>query len=125
MAVYKEIRSKNSFGYSEIESEFFMKCEVKGKIYLNLLKRDLDDGESEAILLAKEMSADALLIDERIGLQIAKNEGLDCIGTLTILRLAKEMKLISEVKPLLIELKEKGRWYSSYLIQEYLKSINE
>ena len=50
MAVYTEIRSKKSFGYSEIESEFFTKCEVKGKIYLNLLKRDLDDGESEAIL---------------------------------------------------------------------------
>lgn len=45
----------------------------------------LDPGESAAICLALACHADAVLIDERLGRQIATNSGLDVTGTLGIL----------------------------------------
>jgi uncharacterized protein len=124
-AVYNEIKKKRLYGYNEVDEPFFIKKDITMKQFLNLLTRDLDQGESEAILLAKELNADILLIDERLGLQIAKNEKIDCIGTLTVLRLAKEKNIIQEGKPLLLDLKKKGRWYSDQLMEHFLKSIGE
>lgn len=125
LAVYQEIRKKKLYGYDEIEESFFIKQDIQSKQFLGFLRKDLDEGESEAILLAKEINADLLIIDERIGLRIAKNEGIDCLGTLSILRIAKEENIIQEVKPLLYELKNKGRWYSKKLIEEFLIAIKE
>lgn len=45
----------------------------------------LDAGEAEAISLARELGADALLIDDRKGMQAAARLGFVTIGTLAIL----------------------------------------
>jgi predicted nucleic acid-binding protein len=45
----------------------------------------LDLGESQAIALATEMKADALLIDEQAGRQEATRRGLKVAGTLSVL----------------------------------------
>jgi predicted nucleic acid-binding protein len=45
----------------------------------------LDPGEQAAITLAQILLADLLLIDERLGRQIASDRGLPIIGTLGIL----------------------------------------
>src|SRR5262245_2485000 len=45
----------------------------------------LDVGEREAILLATELEADALIIDEPAGREAAKRQGLRVIGTLRVL----------------------------------------
>ena len=72
-AVYEEIKAKDAFGYQEINSDDFQVMEITGQIYLNFLLDDLDLGEAEAILLAAEINADVLLIDERLGYQMAKS----------------------------------------------------
>jgi predicted nucleic acid-binding protein len=82
-AVYTEIKAKRAFGHDEIEADWIQVKPVQGENYLGLLLNDLDRGEAEAILLAKEMRADALVIDERMGYQIARSQGLMVIGTLT------------------------------------------
>mgnify|MGYP001767929126 CR=1 FL=1 len=46
---------------------------------------DLDGGESEAIALAIELSADLILIDERKGTEAARRLGLTTIGVLGVL----------------------------------------
>jgi predicted nucleic acid-binding protein len=48
----------------------------------------LDLGEAHAISLAREVSADALLIDDRKGLLAARRLGLVTVGTLAILERA-------------------------------------
>lgn len=55
----------------------------------------LDPGEAEAISLACELRADALLIDERRGTAIARRKGLFVTGTLGVLEIAAERKLLS------------------------------
>lgn len=55
---------------------------------------NLGRGEAEAISLASEMRADAVLIDERKGAQAAANLGLFVTGTLGVLQLADERGLL-------------------------------
>jgi uncharacterized protein len=44
------------------------------------LEIKLDKGEAQAIALALEINCDLLLMDERIGTNIAREEGLQTIG---------------------------------------------
>src|SRR5437870_13309709 len=53
----------------------------------------LDVGEREAIHLAKELAADALIIDEPEGREAAKRQELRVIGTLRVLYDAAEARL--------------------------------
>jgi predicted nucleic acid-binding protein len=63
------------------------------------LLEKLDKGESEAITLYKESSADILLIDERRGRKLAKEMNVNIIGSLGILLKAKVEGLIDRIKP--------------------------
>lgn len=55
----------------------------------------LDSGEAEAIALALEIEAAAVLIDEKKGRAIANARGLATIGTITVLELAAERRLLN------------------------------
>ncbi|MCC5897059.1 MAG: DUF3368 domain-containing protein [Phormidium sp. BM_Day4_Bin.17] len=52
---------------------------------LDTTLNSLDPGEQAAITLAQTLPADLLIIDERLGRQIAKERGIAIIGTLGIL----------------------------------------
>jgi predicted nucleic acid-binding protein len=54
----------------------------------------LDPGEAQAIALANELGADLILIDERKGRRVAKELGLKTVGTLTVLEMAAELRLL-------------------------------
>jgi predicted nucleic acid-binding protein len=54
----------------------------------------LDPGEAEAIALAIELGAGAILIDEKKGRLAAKASGLATLGTITVLELAAEHELL-------------------------------
>ncbi len=45
----------------------------------------LDPGEREAILLAEDIGVHIVLLDEKMARDIAKQRGLQCVGTLRIL----------------------------------------
>ncbi|GAB3642306.1 DUF3368 domain-containing protein [Spirosoma arcticum] len=94
--------------------------------YPLLLRQQLDIGEAEAIALAVEMNAGLLIVDELKGRAVAKSLGLVVIGTLGILVTAKREGLISQVGPVLNQLRSNaGFWVSDSLQRQVLESVNE
>lgn len=90
------------------EADWIEIVEVSDKSAVEELKGELDKGESEAIVLAKELGAEWLLLDERLARQKAQALGFKVIGTLGILLRAKEMGLIENVKPEMDQLRAQG-----------------
>jgi predicted nucleic acid-binding protein len=63
----------------------------------------LDEGEADALSLAKELRIDDVLIDERRGSNIARREGLVPLPTLAVLERAAKENLL-ELRPALDKL---------------------
>lgn len=90
------------------------------------LNERLHQGEREALSLAAELGADAVLMDERAGRAAARSLGLSSIGVLGILVQAKTLGLLPVIKPLLDRLHHQLRfWISLALIQQVLESVGE
>lgn len=60
----------------------------------------IDPGESQAIALAKQLQATALLIDDKKGRRVARQEGLNAVGTITVIELAALKNLLELEKTL-------------------------
>jgi len=86
---------------------------------------DLDSGEAEVLILAKEQNADLVIMDEIMGRRFAKQLEFNLTGTIGILLKAKEKGLINSVSELLTELTEKGTWLNPKLISSIRKLSKE
>lgn len=85
----------------------------------------LGPGEAEAIILAKEIKANLLLIDERKGRAFASREGLPIIGVLGVLAAAKQKGLIPSLASVLDELIGTGFFVSPDLRRSILNRVGE
>lgn len=86
---------------------------------------DLDKGEAEVIVLAREIGADLLIIDEALGRQYAHHFDLTLTGTLGVLLRAKKEGHILQIKPLLEMLRIHGVWLSNRVVQDVLLLAGE
>ncbi|MEA5567261.1 DUF3368 domain-containing protein [Anabaena sp. UHCC 0399] len=87
---------------------------------------ELDDGEREAISLALETGEGKILLDEREARQVAQYLGLQVIGTLGILLLAKNREIITQVKPVLDAMINHAQyWVSRPLYEQILRQARE
>lgn len=84
---------------------------------------EIDPGEREAILLAEELVADGLLIDDLAGREVAIHRGLNVIGTLGFLRMAADTGRIDFLKAL-EQLKNSGFYISSTLEKQLIHAYN-
>lgn len=98
---------------------------VSDRIAVALLRERLDVGESETIVLALQLDADVLLMDEARGRRVAAARGIAVTGTLGTLVLAKEKGLIQRVAPQLARLQDKGFYMSETLYEEVLRQAGE
>jgi uncharacterized protein len=103
-------------GAVEVDSaEWIEAVDVHNQTAVNLLREQLDAGESQAIVLAIELHATLLLIDEARGRRIAQAQGLNVTGTVGTLVAAKRRGLIEAVTPLLDKLVAAGFYMSGEL----------
>ena len=128
-AVFDEIviKGEGQIGAEDIKnSEWIKVLPVQNRLLVKSLFLQLDIGESEAIVLAIEHSANLVLLDEKRGRNIASEFNLRPFGLLGVLVQAKKLGLILEIKPLIDKLRYvAGFWRDNKLYQAVLNSVNE
>ncbi|MEX2427157.1 MAG: DUF3368 domain-containing protein [Bacteroidales bacterium] len=125
-AVYQEIEAGRSKSYyQDLKKIDWIKIvDIQDKNSLKYFL-DLDAGEAEAIVLATELGAGLIIIDEKLGRFHAKHAGLKVTGTIGLLIKSKNQGIIKSLKPLLLELTDKEVWIGEKLLEEILKQVNE
>ena len=96
-AVSAELHANGIF----LTADWVEVIEPRNRAAVDGLRAELDAGESEAIVLAQQLKASLLLMDERLGRRAAIQLGLDVTGLLGILAEGKKRGLISSCAPLL------------------------
>jgi predicted nucleic acid-binding protein len=84
------------------------------------LRDDLDAGEAEALVLADELNADWILLDETKARLAAEFLGLHFIGTVGVLLLAKRMGKLNAIRPLLEQLRAEKFHISEKMVRAVL-----
>ena len=106
--------------------DFLRVREVMDRNAVRQLAAKLDPGEAEAIVLAEELAADFLLIDETDGREIATQRGLAIIGLVGVLLRAKREGIIPKIAPILEALVTVGEfWVSAQIRNRALADAGE
>ena len=120
-AVWIEVveKGRGKPGFDEVRNADWIRVvDVRDHLGVEILEREIERGEAEAIVLAKELGASLLLLDEKIPRIIAKSLGLKVAGSLAVLFIAKKKGLIDEdLDSLLKELRRKGVYFSDKVVE--------
>ena len=87
-SVYQEVVSegKGLPGSQEVEAaKWIVVKQVKEKPIIELLLLGIDRAELDVILLAREIGAEWVIMDEKLGRRVAKQQGLKIKGTIGVL----------------------------------------
>jgi predicted nucleic acid-binding protein len=106
-------------------ADWIQTVQVKNRLAVNVLLDELDLGEAETIVLAGELHADWVLMDEKKGRMKLNQLGLKKIGTLGLLLKAKQVGLLHAVRPEIQSLCKNGFSLSQRVIDEVLQQANE
>ena len=97
-------------------AEWIRRQDVADQSAVEHLRRDLGAGEAEAIVLARELQADLLIMDEALGRDIARSSGLPTVGLVGVLIEARKRSLLPEAGSIAEALHRKaGFWLSADL----------
>ncbi len=97
------------------EADWIRVVSVANRSLVQSLRKDLDAGEAEAIALALEIEADLLLMDERLGREIAQFLGLRYTGLIGSLVEAKHRGIITTIKTYLDQLRSEAGFCDIWL----------
>jgi len=123
-AVWIEISKDESKPFHKRICTYFHDKVVNIKGF-NELTFIMDYGESESVILYKELHAHFLLIDDKKARSIAENFGIICVGTLGLLSIAKDKGFIDNLKPLFELFLQNKRFYSLDLLNAILIQKDE
>ncbi len=127
-AVYRELsKKKQSICKRQVDLslEWIHVKDIENQMAKSMFKTQLHDGEVEVMILAKERSADIVIIDDANAKKYAKYLKLSVTGTLGVLIKAKREGYISELKPIIQEMIEKNIYISEKLMKFCLEQVNE
>lgn len=98
---------------------------VKDRMAVRLLLDEIDQGEAETIVLALELGADWVVMDERKGRRKLQQLGLTKVGTLGILLKAYQTGLIPALHPEITRLREVGFSISDSVVRAVLDAAKQ
>jgi predicted nucleic acid-binding protein len=130
-AVFDEICSAGQGLIGERELQEAVKTnlievrEVKNRLLVNAILDPLAMGEAETIALASEEKPDYIVLDDKTARRRAKTMKLNVVGTLRILRLMYDAKLIgkSEIIKAIAKLRETGFRISDDVVNKVAKEL--
>ena len=75
-------KEKDNLAFEIAQADWIQTVKVKDRLAVDVLLDELDLGEAETIVLAKEINADWILMDEKKGRRKLTQLGLAKIGTI-------------------------------------------
>ncbi len=125
-AVYKEVSIKDKSQADPLTEYLRTRTKsVRANKTQVINAANLGRGEQEAIALYIELSADLLIIDDARAKKTAYANGLEVIGSVGILLLAKQRGLIDKISPMLNLLAVSDIHLGSNIIEKALELAGE
>jgi uncharacterized protein len=98
---------------------------VRDQLAVDVLLDELDRGEAETIVLARELNATWVLMDEKKGRRKLDEMGLTKVGTVGLLLKAKQIGYLDQLQPYLEQLRREGFSISQTVINNVLRQAGE
>ncbi len=99
--------------------------EVDETPYFKVLEKDIDKGEASALILCLNNKNSLLILDDLKARKLAELLHLDFTGTLGLILKAKQIGLISAIKPIIEKIRSTNFRLSDDLLNNLLKETNE
>ncbi|WP_339813445.1 DUF3368 domain-containing protein [uncultured Imperialibacter sp.] len=112
----------SEFGYAVPE---WIKVKSAPPPFSHSILETLDLGEASSISLALKTPGSILILDERKGRKVATDLGLEIIGSIRVLLLAKDKKIIPSVREMVDQLSEHKFRFSTHVVRQLLIEAGE
>ena len=128
-AVWREVvvTGEGEPGAKEVNRASWIETgKIENTLLAHALQETLDQGESEAIVLAIEQKSELILLDEKPAREQALYFGLQPLGTIGVLVWGTQNKHLSALKPVLDQLIHEGDFrLSNKLYEKDLAELGE
>jgi predicted nucleic acid-binding protein len=126
-AVLDEVLGRGTWAETPLLRKWILQTHVHAAIeedWVQDMRLELDEGEIQAMVLAKQLNA-LVLIDEAHGRRIAASASLKLIGTLGVLLIAKKQGLIKAIRPITRQMMQEGYALSASVVEFVLQQAGE
>jgi predicted nucleic acid-binding protein len=106
------------------EIEWIIIRDIAVPLFVELIP-DLGKGEASVVALAIENPGSYVIIDDRLGREVAKAQKIHVTGTLGVLLQAKQSGVLQAISPLISQLRQAGFYCSKPVESEILRLANE
>ncbi len=126
-AVWDEVtvRGQNAPGAEEVRQTTWLEQQAVDSLTVEPLAILVDQGEAEVIALARALPGSVAVLDDARARRVAERMSVRRIGTLGLLRRAKRMGLLEQLRPHLEALQENGIYIRQALINAVLADVGE
>jgi predicted nucleic acid-binding protein len=124
VAVYNEIIAREQEKVLFQKMEWIKPVKIKKDNDFKLLEQLVDNGEAEAIILAKTLKL-PLLVDDAKARKYATLLNVEVMGTLGLLKQAKNHGVIASVKDTIKDMLTQGYYIDSKLKDKLLEDVGE
>lgn len=126
-AVFNEVTAKDDSAKAMLlkNNDWIKVKSIKNTAEKIMFRARLHDGEVEVMILARELDADLVVIDDYAARKTAEYIGLTLTGTIGILIKAKQNGYIDEVMPIVQVMEQNGIYYSGQLKAQIRRATGE